>query len=173
MNSKKVFDAEGRYLGLSNQLNQADQTTDEQREDGRQPAESVNEEAKAGLRARKVGARSAAEPIGNRNPPRAACFKPGVSGNPKGRPKGQSLRAIFLKAAGDGMDKSFAAYVKADPKGTKLEAVISSLFRKAHYGDANALRQVLALQREFVNDDEEAGNETLAADSATGSANSG
>jgi hypothetical protein len=102
--------------------------------------------------------------VGYKRPPRNAAFKPGQSGNPKGRPKGQSLRSIFLSAAADGMDAEFAEYVHADPKGTKLEAAISALFRQAHYGDGNAIKQVLALQRQFVVDEPELSDESPAGD---------
>jgi hypothetical protein len=97
--------------------------------------------------------------VGYKRPPRSAAFKPGQSGNPKGRPKGQSLRSIFLSAAADGMERDFAEFVGADPSGTKLEAAITALFRKSHYGDAGAIKQVLALQREFVAEERENADE--------------
>jgi hypothetical protein len=187
--SAKIYDDEGRLVGVSfSDLAPApkNEMADEADNRSEPPAENTNAEAhvasavataKPVSRApSRVGARSAAEPIGNRNPPRSACFKPGVSGNPKGRPKGQSLREIFLKTAAAGMRKGLADYVEADPNGTKLEAAISSLFRRAHYGDASALRQVLALQREFGSDDAagaEAGNEVLGADFVPASRKSG
>ena len=88
--------------------------------------------------------------VGYKRPPAANRFKAGVSGNPKGRPKGPSLKDVFLRTAEESMDPSFAEYVRADPDGTKLEAVLSSLFRQAHYGNQQAIRKVLALYERFT-----------------------
>ncbi|QOF69518.1 hypothetical protein IG197_16780 [Aminobacter sp. SR38] len=91
---------------------------------------------------------SSSEPydVGYGKPPKATQFKPGRSGNPKGRPKeARSMKAIALREFtqlveirdGDGTRKI-----------TKREALIKSLMVKALKGDLNAIKALIAIAGE-------------------------
>ena len=83
------------------------------------------------------------EPAGERRPPRSTRFRPGQSGNPRGRPKGaQSLRGLVASALGE--------RVEAKENGrrrriTKLEAAVKQLVNRAASGDQRATQFVFAL----------------------------
>jgi hypothetical protein len=84
----------------------------------------------------------------NRNrPPESGQFKPGKSGNPKGRPKGsKNLRTVFEEAA--------RATVTATIDGktrriTKLQATAWQLATKAAAGDRTAMIKFLDWMDEF------------------------
>lgn len=64
-------------------------------------------------------------------------FKPGQSGNPGGRPKGRSLRTIFVER--------LEAEVKGGkiPGRTVIEAIVDALVRMARKGDLKAIQEVL------------------------------
>ena len=78
--------------------------------------------------------------VGYRNPPVGTRFKKGVSGNPKGRPKGSlNLAAMFTK--------TLRERVVINEHGrrrtvTKLEAALKQLVNKAASGDLRALAQL-------------------------------
>ena len=75
--------------------------------------------------------------------PRSTRFRPGQSGNPRGRPKGaQSLRGLVASALGE--------RVEAKENGrrrriTKLEAAVKQLVNRAANGDQRATQFVFAL----------------------------
>ena len=83
------------------------------------------------------------EPAGDPRPPRSTRFRPGQSGNPRGRPKGaQSLRGLVASALGE--------RVEAKENGrrrriTKLEAAVKQLVNRAANGDQRATQFVFAL----------------------------
>ena len=83
------------------------------------------------------------EPAGDRERPRSTRFRPGQSGNPRGRPKGaQSLRGLVASALGE--------RVEAKENGrrrriTKLEAAVKQLVNRAASGDQRATQFVFAL----------------------------
>ena len=86
------------------------------------------------------------EGIGYRNPPEPTRFKPGRSGNPKGRPKGSLNMATVL-------EKTLREKVIINENGqrkviTKLEASVKQLVNKAAAGDLRALQQLAALARQ-------------------------
>jgi hypothetical protein len=85
------------------------------------------------------------ERVGYRNPPELTRFKPGQSGNPKGRPKDSLNMATVL-------ERTLREKVIINENGrrkiiTKLEASIKQLVNKAAVGDLRALQQLAALAR--------------------------
>ena len=84
--------------------------------------------------------------VGYRNPPVGTRFKKGVSGNPKGRPKGSlNLAAMFTK--------TLRERVVINEHGrrrtvTKLEAALKQLVNKAASGDLRALAQLVDLSKD-------------------------
>jgi|SRR5580658_2525257 hypothetical protein len=85
--------------------------------------------------------------VGYGKPPRNTQFQKGISGNPKGRPKGSKSVAAVLSRVG-------RQRVKVTVNGrvrhlTKLEASATQLSNKAASGDLKAIREFLAAQRTF------------------------
>jgi hypothetical protein len=81
--------------------------------------------------------------IGFAKPPQHSRFRKGLSGNPKGRPKGRRNLATVL-------ERTLQEKVVINENGvrrrvTKLEAAIKQLVNKAATGDLAALRQLTAL----------------------------
>ena len=81
--------------------------------------------------------------VGYKRPPVNRQFKPGQSGNPKGRPKGRkNLKTMFVEV--------LSRKVKVrDKNGTrtvsKLEAMIEVISNRALAGDPNALARLLQI----------------------------
>ena len=87
--------------------------------------------------------RRSPEEVGYKRPPRASQFKPGQSGNPKGRPKG-SLNIANVLA------QTLREQVQVNEGGrrrtiTKLEAAIKQAVNKAAGGDSAAIRFLIGL----------------------------
>lgn len=84
--------------------------------------------------------------VGHCRPPRAWRFRPGQSGNPRGRPKrAHGLGAVLAKALGE--------RVEAKENGrrrrmTKLEAAVKQLVNSAANGDRRSAQLVFALYRD-------------------------
>jgi len=97
--------------------------------------------------------------VGYKRPPAANRFKAGKSGNPRGRPKQRGLKEIFLNAAASPMDRRYAEELRLDPEASQLETYVTSVFRRAHCGDPQAMRQVLALWMRYGSDGMEAGDD--------------
>lgn len=81
--------------------------------------------------------------IGFGKPPKHSRFQKGVSGNPKGRPKGKRNLATVL-------ERTLQEKIVINENGirktvTKLEAAVKQLVNKAAAGDLIALRQLAAL----------------------------
>ncbi len=104
----------------------------------------------ADLKAPKAGSAEApdAEPVasysvGYRRPPVGTPFRPGHSGNPRGRPKGASARkltSVIAAAVGE------RVVVKDSGRRiTKLEAAVTQLADRAAQGEARATQLLLAL----------------------------
>lgn len=80
--------------------------------------------------------------VGYGKPPKASQFKPGQSGNPKGRPKAApKLEELIAKEA--------AKFISVTVDGEKqnlpqLAVVVKALFQKAMKGDLTAAKLVLA-----------------------------
>ena len=84
--------------------------------------------------------------VGYQRPPEATRFKKGVSGNPKGRPKGSlNVATVFLKTLHEKVVVNEHGQRRTV---TKLEAALTQLVNKAATGDLRALRQLLELARE-------------------------
>lgn len=81
--------------------------------------------------------------VGYGRPPKAYQFKPGQSGNPKGRPKGP--RDILKTIAKHASKKVTVVENGTEKKMPKLEVVISALFNKAAKGDVPAARLIANL----------------------------
>ena len=85
-------------------------------------------------------------PVGYGKPPEPTRFKKGVSGNPKGRPKG-SLNVTTV------LSKTLREKVVINEHGrrktiTKLEAALKQLVNKAASGDLRALSQLVVLAQD-------------------------
>lgn len=81
--------------------------------------------------------------VGYGNPPQNTRFKPGQSGNPKGKPKGAKNLATIV-------DKAIKEKVVVSENGkrrsvTKLEVAVKQLVNKAAIGDPKAMTQLLPL----------------------------
>lgn len=89
----------------------------------------------------------AAEPVGYGKPPKTTRFKKGVSGNPKGRPRGSlNIATVFIKA--------LCGKVVINEHGrrktvTKFEAALMQLNNKAASGDLRAVAQLVALAQDI------------------------
>jgi uncharacterized protein DUF5681 len=85
--------------------------------------------------------------VGYRRPPRATQFKPGQSGNPKGRPKGSrnipnAISAIFRSSV----------VIRAGNKSlrvSRLEALMLKEMELAFKGDQRAVTTIFKTAREF------------------------
>ena len=86
---------------------------------------------------------TAEEAVGNRRPPVATRFRPGQSGNPRGRPKTSSrLRALVMRELAEEIE----AKENGEPvRITKLEAAVKQIVNRAASGDQRAAQFVFSL----------------------------
>jgi len=83
-------------------------------------------------------------PVGYRNPPRHSRFRPGQSGNPRGRPKGRRNIASQLE---DVLSQRVTVTINGKRKRVRTDmAMLLRLREKALGGDFKALKLVLALR---------------------------
>src|ERR1700730_18152403 len=81
--------------------------------------------------------------IGHCRPPLSSRFRPGASGNPRGRPKGsKSLAAVVAATLGERIAVTENGHRK---RITKLEAAVKQLVNRAASGEARAMQLLLAL----------------------------
>jgi Family of unknown function (DUF5681) len=84
--------------------------------------------------------------VGYGKPPEVTRFKKGVSGNPKGRPRGSlNVATVFIKTL---REKVVIIENGRRKTVTKLEAALKQLVNKAASGDIRALRQLLESARD-------------------------
>ena len=81
--------------------------------------------------------------VGYRRPPVSRQFKPGQSGNPKGRPKGRkNFTTIFV----DVLSRRIKVRDKNRPRTlSKLEAMIEIMTNKAVAGDPHAFARIVQI----------------------------
>lgn len=82
--------------------------------------------------------------VGYGKPPQATRFRPGQSGNPKGRPKGSTnVFALIEKLLQQRVSVRQDGQVRSL---TQLEVMLTTLIRRAMQGDLKAVTAVLKLQ---------------------------
>ena len=81
--------------------------------------------------------------VGYRQPPLGTRFRPGASGNPRGRPKGARKLATVLAAAL--AERVVVAENGCRKRITKLEAAVKQLVNRAAAGEARSMSLLLAL----------------------------
>lgn len=97
-----------------------------------------------------VGPRDALYQVGYGKPPITTRFKPGQSGNPRGRPKGaKGLNTIVRETLGG---KLAVRTSEGTKKISKIEAVLQKTLEKALKGDARAQFELMKLWRVAVPD---------------------
>ena len=85
--------------------------------------------------------------VGYRRPPRHTQFKPGQSGNPKGRPKQRKSLAALLK---DTLYEMVTVKVNGRPcRMPRIHAMVHTVVNKAIAGDAKARRDLLELVKRY------------------------
>jgi len=91
--------------------------------------------------------------VGYGKPPKATQFKPGKSGNPKGRPKGsKSLKTLVRKI----MDERVVLREGGKKlKISKREAIVRNQIHKAALGNDRATQRALDLDMRFADPDEQ------------------
>ena len=83
--------------------------------------------------------------VGYRSPPREHQFKPGQSGNPRGRPKGSlNVATVLAKTLREKLTVMENGRRKTI---TKLDAAVKQLVNKAATGDARAIHLLLGLSQ--------------------------
>lgn len=102
------------------------------------------------------------EKVGYGQPPKSSQFQKGMSGNPKGRPKGsKNLNAILKKELEEKMTIQEKGKTK---KVTKQEAIVKTLVNNTLKGDKNAMQALLRLITNIVGDEVEVVTPELHAD---------
>jgi hypothetical protein len=98
-------------------------------------------------------------PIGYGKPPKKSQYRPGQSGNPKGRPKGaKSLKSVLQKELTSKIEIKVQG---KKTKATKLEAAIMKLVNDALSGNAKALSELLKLAAVHMPQDADGVSNTL------------
>jgi hypothetical protein len=85
--------------------------------------------------------------VGYRRPPVATRFRPGSSGNPRGRPKGaRNLGAIIASALGEKVQATEDGRTR---RISKFEAAIKQLVNSAATGDPRATQMLIGLVQAY------------------------
>lgn len=85
--------------------------------------------------------------VGYGKPPVHTRFKRGMSGNPKGKPRGRKSHKETVRAIFD--EKIFVQTPNGRKKITKLEALVHTNLNRALKGDLRASDQIFKIVREF------------------------
>jgi len=89
--------------------------------------------------------------VGFGKPPKHSRFKPGQSGNPKGRPKGaRGLKTELAEELNERISVTESGSVR---KVSKLRAVLKAMTAKALSGDPRAANVVLNLVQSVLDDE--------------------
>ena len=105
----------------------------------------------------------AAERVGFMEPPQDTRFKPGQSGNPRGRPKGsQNFLSVLRKSLSEKVMVTENSHKK---RISKLELVTKQLVNQAAKGDPTAGRLLFSLMR-IMDDAQPAATDTGEPDEA-------
>jgi len=100
--------------------------------------------------------------VGYGNPPKHSRFAKGVSGNPKGRPKGAlNLATVLWRTLQERVVVNENGVRRTVPK---LEAALKQLVNQAASGDLAAIRQLTALAAFTQPEASGSGNESVLAD---------
>lgn len=90
--------------------------------------------------------------VGYGKPPKQTQFKPGQSGNRKGRPKGaRGLKTVIMEDAATRIPVLEAGKKRKKPK---LDVLVQSTFSRAMKGDARAAAQYFDLLKRYLPDEE-------------------
>jgi len=91
-------------------------------------------------------------------PPKHSQFKPGASGNPKGRPKGgRNLKSDLH----DELSEKIKIKEGGQPKTvTKQRAMLKTLTAKAVHGDSKAANVIMGMVFKLFHDDHDQGEES-------------
>jgi hypothetical protein len=110
----------------------------------------------------KASSELAKENVGYGKPPGATRFKKGVSGNPKGRPKGSlNVATVFARTLREKVVINEHGQRKTV---TKLEAALKQLVNKGASGDLRAVSQLVDLAHDAEAKQNAAGLESPAID---------
>ena len=85
--------------------------------------------------------------VGYRKPPTESQFKPGRSGNPKGRPKGRRNAALVVAEILN--EKVVISENEKKRTVTKLEAILYTWVARALKGDARALKVMIEMAVDY------------------------
>mgnify|MGYP003135268570 CR=1 FL=1 len=88
--------------------------------------------------------------VGYKKPPKATQFKPGLSGNPKGRPKGTKNLKTDLE---EELKEKITVTEAGQPKKlSKQRALLKAVVAKALKGDTKAISIVVGMVDKYLND---------------------
>lgn len=91
--------------------------------------------------------------VGHGRPPTRTQFKPGQSGNPRGRPKrAKGMKTITIEVL---TEKVSIRTAKGTRRVSKMEAVLHKLTEKAFAGDVRAQQALIVYYAKYVSDDRE------------------